>query len=198
MKADLCSRCLLVAWVALCLVHAAAGRQHPLLLEYGVGVSWQDLRHLVLTDKQAEDAMLAVAAYLRRHTKPGKAVFTLADGGKATFELAARFAAQNHSMQRVWQEEQVAAQRRADGHWAEVRRKQDKAAELRALLKQQRQAEKEAREAADQAGDEFRQVRWSWGVWCAYHAALCLLPMLAAGAGKRTCLPDDVPASALA
>ncbi|PRW58669.1 hypothetical protein C2E21_2704 [Chlorella sorokiniana] len=162
MQADLRSRCLLVGWVALCLVHAAAGQRHPLLLEYEVGVSWQDLRHLVLSDKPAEGAMLAVAAYLRRHTKPGKAVFSLADGGQATFELAARFSAQDHSMQAVWREEQAAAGQRADGHWAEVRWKQEKAAELRALFKQQRQAEKEAQEAAWRAEDDFREAQRRW------------------------------------
>ena len=56
-------------------------------------------------------------------------------------------------------QQQAAAAQRAEGHWAEVRRKQAKAAELRALLKEQKQAEKEAQEAAWRVEDEFREVR---------------------------------------
>jgi hypothetical protein len=131
---------MLVVWVALCMMNAAANRAHPLLRDYGVGVDWKNLRHLVLTDRPAVDAMLATAEYLREHTKE-KSVFTLRDDGKATLELARRYGEQDFGMQQVWREEEAAAAERQAGHWAEVQRK-------KALLERTAQRQLEAAQAA--------------------------------------------------
>eukprot|EP00983_Pelagomonas_calceolata_P099724 1158488-Pelagomonas_calceolata.AAC.5 len=51
MRSELRSRCVLCAWVAHCLLHAAACAAHPILERFGVGVCWEDLGHLVLSDR---------------------------------------------------------------------------------------------------------------------------------------------------
>ena len=68
MRVELHSREVLVAFTAYCLIHAATAADVPWLTQYGVGLTWQDLSHLVLADRAACDAALAVAAYLRQHT----------------------------------------------------------------------------------------------------------------------------------
>ncbi|CAN0499846.1 unnamed protein product, partial [Discosporangium mesarthrocarpum] len=104
------------------------------LQPYGVALGWDSLRHLVLSDKLATDAALAVSCYLREHSRAGHTIFTTADGGKATFAMAEQFARGSGRMMTVWRKEQDNAERRREGHWHEVRRKQDLAASLRTLI----------------------------------------------------------------
>lgn len=44
-----------------CLQHASTLHVHPLLANFGVGLRWADLRHLVLSDRAAVDAGEALA-----------------------------------------------------------------------------------------------------------------------------------------
>ncbi|KAL4434356.1 hypothetical protein ABPG75_000797 [Micractinium tetrahymenae] len=155
MQVELRSRGLLVCWVALCAVHAAAVRQHALLGQYGVSVSLQDLRHLVLSDRPAEAAALAVAKYLAQHAQPGRPAFSLADGGRATFDLARLYALADARLLQLWQQEAAAAAQRRDKHWAEVRAKQQLAAQLRAQLARQQQALADAQSDVSNAQHEY-------------------------------------------
>lgn len=72
---ELHSRELLVVWAALCMVHAATAAVHPLVLKYDVVVQYDDLWVCVLSDRQATDALRAVAAYVRRHSQRGQPAF---------------------------------------------------------------------------------------------------------------------------
>ncbi|KAL4428607.1 hypothetical protein ABPG77_008919, partial [Micractinium sp. CCAP 211/92] len=155
MRVELRSRGLLVCWVALCAVHAAAALQHPMLLKYGVAVDWKDLKHLVLSDRPAVDAALAVASYLRRHAQPGRPAFSLADGGMATFDLARQFALADARLLQMWEEEAAAAAQRRDAHWAEIRRKQEEVARLRAQLKAQKRTRDSELSDVSDAQDEY-------------------------------------------
>ncbi len=82
------------------------------------------------------DAALGVAAYLRaRASPPSRQLFALRDpGGTGTFEFAAQFAAGDEALAALQAAEGRDAQARVDAHWAEVRRKQALAAQLRATL----------------------------------------------------------------
>lgn len=122
--------CCLQAWCAFCFTHSYACRVHPLLLEYGVGLDCKDLQHLVLGDREAEEALNAVAAYLRTHTRPGLEVFA-ERGTDATFLFALSFAQRDHNLKKLLTEEQASAQARKDAHWAAVQAKQREAASLR-------------------------------------------------------------------
>ncbi|KAG2488307.1 hypothetical protein HYH03_013157 [Edaphochlamys debaryana] len=135
LRAELLSRELLVVWVAYCLVHSAAGRQYSTLRQYGVALSYKDLRHLVLSDKAAVDAALAVAAYLRRWTSPGKELFSLRDEGAATFDLARALVPKLSRLTKLLAEEQERAAARRAQHWEEVQRKQKEAQRLREELR---------------------------------------------------------------
>jgi hypothetical protein len=138
MKVELRSRELLVVWVAYCMQFEAVRTMCPLAAEYGVSLDYKDLRHLVLSDRSAVDATLAVAAYLSQQEKPGKDLFSLRGGGEATFRFAEEFAKQDQRMMEVWQQEERDADARVENHWKEVKRKQKLAAELREKLTQLR------------------------------------------------------------
>lgn len=155
MRADLHSRWLLIVWAAYCCIHASTGRTHPLLLTYGVPLDFHDLRHLVLSDRPAVDAMLGVAAYLQAHTRPGRAVFTLRDGGLATFELAASFAQHDARMMGIWRQELSDAEQRQRLHWDEVRRKQHLARKLEAQLATERAEKSRAHAALEAAKHDY-------------------------------------------
>eukprot|EP00887_Chlorella_sp_A99_P004660 scaffold4.g4660.t1 len=151
----------LLSWVAFCIMRAAASRRHPDLQPFGVALDWRQLRHLVLSDRQAVDAALAVAAYLRRHT--GRAVFSLRDGGAATFELAERYArgAQGGELRELWRQERAEAEVRKQAHWRLVRQKQQKVARLRVELGLRQAAEAEAKAKYDREYENY-QLQPSW------------------------------------
>ncbi|KAG2496538.1 hypothetical protein HYH03_005361 [Edaphochlamys debaryana] len=150
LKAELLSRELLMVWVAYCLVHASACKQYDILRQYGVALSYKDLRHLVLPYRLAVDAAMAVAAYLQRLALPGRELFSLRDGaGKATSDMAQAFAATCPRLSKLWEQEKADAAARQAKHWEEVQRKQAEAVRLRqqlAKLKEE-QLELKAKEA---------------------------------------------------
>ena len=138
MRVELRSRELLVTWVAYCMADVAACRTHPLVASYGVSLREDDLRHLVLSDRQACDVLLGVAAYLRQRGS-GRPLFSLAHGG-ITFSFAAKFAEGDSGMAGTLQREQAAAAARQAEHWRQVQEKQREVARLRAQLAQEQQA----------------------------------------------------------
>lgn len=103
--------------------------------EFGVCLRAADLQYLVLADKLAVDAALSLADYLvfaNRGTE--KEPFSLADGGRATFSLALKVASGSPDLQRIWESEVVAANRRRDAHWAKVEAQQAELVQLRMEL----------------------------------------------------------------
>ena len=150
--AELRSRELLVVWAALCMADGAARAAHPALMKpYGVAVDWSELRHLLACDAAATAALRGCADYLRQHTVLQRPLFSLRDGGAASFAFAQAFAAADSRMLGTWHEEQTAAQARQAAHWQEVQRKQRLAAQLRQQLAQKKAAEEAARQAHSKA-----------------------------------------------
>ncbi|CAN0036131.1 unnamed protein product, partial [Scytosiphon promiscuus] len=132
MRVELRSRETLVVWTAYAVSFAAARHQWPRSMTgFGVCLRPDDLRHLVLSDKVATDAALKVADFLRAYTRPQRAIFTLADSGRATFNLAAAVAGQSSHIRSIWENEVIAAERRRDGHWAKVKSLQETRAGIR-------------------------------------------------------------------
>ncbi|CAM9708595.1 unnamed protein product, partial [Scytosiphon promiscuus] len=132
MRVELRSREILVVWTAYAVSFAAARHQWRRSMEsFGVCLRPDDLRHLVLSDKVATDATLKIADFLRAETRPQRAIFTLADGGKATFNLAADVAGESPRIRGIWENEVIAAERRRDGHWAKVKSLQETRAGIR-------------------------------------------------------------------
>ncbi|GLC35571.1 thioredoxin-disulfide reductase [Pleodorina starrii] len=136
MQVELLSRELLVVWTGYCLMREAARRDHPIVSRYGVFGSHHDLRHLVLSDRAAVDAALAVAAYLQRHAVVGRPLFSQFDDGGATMQMAGEFAQGCPRLVGIWAAEWRDADDRVAVHWAEVQRKQALARKLRAELAQ--------------------------------------------------------------
>eukprot|EP00957_Ditylum_brightwellii_P098067 7470178-Ditylum_brightwellii.AAC.1 len=56
MQVELTSQELLIVWAVYCLIHATAKHKHKEEMEkFGVALNFEDLRHLVLSDKRAID-----------------------------------------------------------------------------------------------------------------------------------------------
>ncbi|CAM9896127.1 unnamed protein product, partial [Ectocarpus fasciculatus] len=105
------------------------------MLAFGVCLRTADLQHLVLADKLAVDAALGLADYLTfANCGTEKAIFSLADGGRATFSLALKVASGSPELRRIWENEVVAANRRCDAHWAKVEAQQATLVKLRKEL----------------------------------------------------------------
>lgn len=176
MYVDLRSREVLVAWVTYCIMWAACSARHPDLQSYGVGLDYRGLRHLALSDHTAVKTALAVADYLRSQARADRAVFTLRDGGSATFDLAEQYVSgnQGQELRQVWQEEVAAAAARQAAHWQEVQRKQLLAAQLAAQLEEDRAEEAAAREAKQGAAEEYDGLVGPWyrRQWSAEYQAL--------------------------
>eukprot|EP00899_Mesostigma_viride_P012815 jgi/Mesvir1/21534/Mv03975-RA.1 len=141
MRVEARSREALLVWVVFCFADAHACAEYPILREYGVALQWEDLRHLVLGDRRAVDAALAVGQYLRTRTMRRREVFTLrepCDPGvgppsslmaekeweTATVAMARQMAQEGRlsaQFRALWREEQADADRRVQGHWRERR-----------------------------------------------------------------------------
>jgi hypothetical protein len=153
MRVELRSREVLVAWAAYCLVHAAACREQP-LLQYGVGLDGKDLRHLVLGDRAACNAQLAVAAYLQSRVHE-TGMFSGRDGGLATIRMAAMCACNDAQLMGIWKLEIAAAEACLEAHWGEVHRKQEQAKDLRRQLQREKEAEQAAQTNLSVAKRQF-------------------------------------------
>jgi hypothetical protein len=130
MRVELRSRELLSGWICYCLVHAACKVKHPVVAQYGVALRWQDLKHLVLSDRRAIESVQLVAKYLRVNFKPNLELFSLRCP-EATFDMARRLSAEEPSLQQLWKSEEAAAGRRTEAHWDIVRQQQEQARKLR-------------------------------------------------------------------
>jgi hypothetical protein len=62
---------------------------------------------------------------------PGRQPYSLHDAGKGTFSFAYEYAAQCSNLMGIWQHEQQQANARIQNRWAEVKRRQQQAAQLR-------------------------------------------------------------------
>ncbi len=90
----------------------------------------------MLDGREAVDAALGVAAYLRRRASPpSRQLFSLRDpSGRGTFDFALQFASADATLPALQAAEAADAEARVQAHWAEVKRKQALAAELRSKL----------------------------------------------------------------
>ena len=128
----------LCVWISHCLVHAAATREHPLLLNYDVALKCSDLHLLVFSEKAPTDAVLAVAAYLKSYKKSRPMIFSLSDQS-GTFRMAKEFSLSNPSILSIWDGESRFAEARKDENYMNVQKKQRTAAGLRVEIAEREQ-----------------------------------------------------------
>lgn len=129
------SREVLVVWVAFCLMHSFTCQKHRILNEYKVGLKPDDLKNLVLSEKQAVDAALNVHRYILKCTRQARwgEVFSLVDE-RPTYQLAEHFSRDCQDILKIWKQECDDAKARVSAHWVEVRRKQELAKHLREVI----------------------------------------------------------------
>jgi hypothetical protein len=108
-------------------------RHASVISQFGVSLDWQDLRHVLLSDRTATDAALAVGSYLQRCSKPGKELFSLRNKA-ATFAAAEQYAESDHEMRGLLQQHKADCKARFDAHAAEVQRKKRLVARIRSEI----------------------------------------------------------------
>lgn len=113
----------LIVGIGFSLVHREALAKHSIIAEYSVGPDWLCFQDLVLLDKVAVEAAVAVAGYLRQQSgKP--TIFSLQEQA-GTLDLARRFSSQDATLLKILEEEQDSASARIADRWRLVQSMQD-------------------------------------------------------------------------
>ena len=114
------SKELLVSWTLYCIVHSCVKITDPLVGTYRVSLNWNDLQHLVLSDKLAVDACLYVAAYLRVNSKaPKPPIFSLLRDD-ASIDFARCHATTSNSTNNMWKQEEMDMKSRQKSRYEEI------------------------------------------------------------------------------
>ena len=132
-QAELKSLEVLCVWIAFCMVHAAAVKKYPLLDQYDVALDGADLHHLVLSEKLAVNATLAVVSYLKKFSKSRPVIFSLSsqDG---TMHLALNYSRADATMINMHNQEVKDAEKKREANYKIVLEKQVLAETLRRKL----------------------------------------------------------------
>jgi hypothetical protein len=113
---------------------ACATQRHAAIIsQFGVSLDWQDLRHLLLSDRTAVDAALAVGSYLQHFSKPGRELFNLRNTA-ASFSAAEQYAERDDEMSRLLRQHKADCDARVKAHAQEVQRKKRLVAQIRSEL----------------------------------------------------------------
>mmetsp|Transcript_4547 Transcript_4547/g.6378 ORF Transcript_4547/g.6378 Transcript_4547/m.6378 type:complete len:405 (+) Transcript_4547:279-1493(+) len=135
------SRELLSYWIIYCLVHQSACLQFPLVKSYGVCLDAENLRHLVLSKKQAVDAAICVHAYLLDSYKRGKELFSMRNK-YPSFEFAEIYGSNDANITTILREETEYIEKQISERWEKIKEKKNKAHELRMELEKVEQSKK--------------------------------------------------------
>jgi len=112
------------------LIFATAEETYTFMDKCGVGLQAQDLRHLVLPEKSAVEAALAVHKFLQ--DRDGDPIFSLREGEEScTYDFAALCCKSIADLNRIHEDEESDAKIRVKSHWEEVQRKQKLAEQIR-------------------------------------------------------------------
>lgn len=141
LREEVMSRETLVVWIAYCLADRHASHRHPILRQYHASLRPEDLRHLVLSDMTALNALLAVANYLRDRT--GSSPVFSGHTNDVTLRLAEEYAVNNPTMLARLEAETAVARQREAKHWA-------KAQEWKAALQEARAGYAEAQQRVEE------------------------------------------------
>lgn len=157
---------------AFCIIHSNAVRLHDAQMQgFGVPLDFNDLSHLVLSEKEEWEVVKKVALYLSKYGT-NKPLFSLKEE-QSTFDMGRLVADSSPTMLNVWIEEHQDAQLRIEGHWQEVLRKQEEARKLRIEIAQLHEEKAEAsRKLAplmiDLAEHERKQINHISSSWVVY------------------------------
>ena len=156
MVVELRSLEVLCVWIAFCIVHSAATKEHSLLGRYDVALKWSDLHHLVFSEKAPTDAALAVAAYLNSYKRSAPVIFSLSDQS-GTFKMAEEYSLNSNIIRLVWEDELKSAKKKRVANFELVETKKKKARQLRLKIDEHR-ANLAAYELADEGPYNHRRI----------------------------------------
>lgn len=120
------SRTVLLMWTIYCLLHKILSKDIPLLQKYAVALRYQDLRHLMLTERDnGWETLQRVAVYLDAHSA-GEPLFCLRDH-QATFNFADAYCANDQTLQGKLQWDVLVAKQVEADYWSKVSSKKKQA-----------------------------------------------------------------------
>ncbi|KAG9409930.1 hypothetical protein AC1031_020242 [Aphanomyces cochlioides] len=160
------SKEMLVTWVAYCTIHHTCEAQHPLVREYKTALNWEDLRHLVLSDRKAIEALRLVAQYIRQRSSKKWRLFSIQEPAGTSDNFAREFAQQDERMLQRWQTEEHKLNLKMQTYVQEVRTKKARLAQLRAQTPNLERAVSEATEERDERYNEtYRSGRHEYHIF---------------------------------
>ncbi|KAF0725418.1 hypothetical protein Ae201684_016188 [Aphanomyces euteiches] len=154
------SKEMLVTWVAYCTIHHTCEAQHPLVREYKTALNWEDLRHLVLSDRKATEALQLVAQYIRQRSSRKWPLFSLQDPAGTSGYFARAFAQQDEKILQRWHTEEHKLNLKKQTYMQEVRTKKARLVQLRAQTPNLERAVREASEERDERYNETYRSGW--------------------------------------
>jgi hypothetical protein len=150
-KTEVYSRELLIVWVAYCLIFAANRKlYHHIVPDMGVALKYNDLEHLVLSNKREWSLVHVVKCFLQKHYVPNREIFSQRCP-EATFAMGE--ALSRSLLRQKFCAEQEASEQRVEKHWKKVQRKQ----RLVVQLKQELVEVESDLEQAEQSRDELEE-----------------------------------------
>lgn len=151
LKVELRSREALVTWVMLCLAHRSSMEEFPEVSKFALPVVSDDLRHLVLSDDSAQNAVLEAASFVSSVNTSATKGFTFSTSSDSTELLAAEFSRDSPALKEHFEQEKLLAEQRIEAHWqivlkmqATVRRLEEELGEAECILKKKLEDEAHA------------------------------------------------------
>jgi hypothetical protein len=149
LKVNIKSQTVLVCVSSLCFIFECAKLKYPILCDYSLAISLEDLGNLVFSCSQEIDVLKKVSSYLTIHQNQPQ-IFHLIHQDQ-TRDLAKRFG--SAYLSHIWKQETKAARARVDARWEVICEKQRRLVSLR-----QRLAELERELSL--IPDEYSSRRW--------------------------------------
>ncbi|KAF0710192.1 Aste57867_5643 [Aphanomyces stellatus] len=153
------SKEMVITWIAFCLIHQDCETQYPLVKNYRTPLPWKELRHVVLPEKKASDAVSLVAAYIRGRSPKNLSLFSIQEH-EGTYDFAKHFAAHDKGMLERWEHEKTLLRSQEKRYMDQVRAKQAKVEKLRAQLLNLERKFDEADKVRMEYQDQMDSSRW--------------------------------------
>ena len=154
----------LVLWVVYCLTFQSTRKIYgDIMNKFGVCLNYEDLKYLVLSNKQAIDTASLIVQFLADMSKINP-IFHL-DNHAPTFDMAQKYG--EHFFTDLWIEERENATKREENYWAEVTRKKNLASNLRDEINDLESRMLEARKNQKQAKNKLQICKTNHSIYCA-------------------------------
>lgn len=134
-KTESDSKEVVTVWIAYCMVHFIMVCEVPIIVQYSIPLDPKLLRHLVLSDSLAVEAVFALTEYIYKYRRNEQYFFSQLPTDN-TMAFAFDVASSTQVLMDVWNTEREAAEARVARRWEHIRQRQALLATLDAQMHQ--------------------------------------------------------------